>query len=930
VLTPNTTPADWAALDLSGSAVTSVTIASPPVVNFKLANKDGVPVIGFGTTSKSSTQTIARVNSLSFALAKLVPGSGGTPSKWVNYIVTSVNQTTGAVTLSRPSTDNYGTLVDNGDGTYTYTFYRDVPGIKAQVDGITPPSGNKADLGDLTYDANATHRLVIQISGDAPGTGSNTPTGAASGVTGVPLQKPVDLIHDFVPATGAAPAANANRKMVANANCESCHSTLGGLPGGSGESLVFHSGGRNNIEYCVICHTDQRKFQRTEAPWDPITREFTGGGNTDVVDGRAIGNVVNFVHKIHVAGVMTKTEYNYHDVFFDKGGYSQDIRNCDKCHDSTGQSTGGTPLPQASLWKTNANRIACGSCHDGINFDTGQGMTLAGETTGPFTNNAVHPANSTDGTCLNSSCHNPGAPADPDLVHKPVTPPSLNNSLQVPKSSEVPGSTGNDNTNSAWIASNQNRLPEGAIKVSYDIKSVSVVDVAGVRRPRMVFRMLQNGARKDLNDVAASADNPVTGQKEMWDGFMGGPSLYFVWAVPQDGITTPADFNASGAMYLRCLWNGTAPLPDPDTCISTSGTLTGPDGEGYYTATLTGIIIPPEAVMVTGGMGYSYNVRSTLPLTQTNVPGYPATKQTGAQFTGLTAGMPNAYGGLIVIAPNVQKVADSGCVASTNSSICASSGAFVGRRAIVEDKRCGACHQELGTFTEDAFHAGQRNDGTTCSWCHTPNRASSGWTADSVQIMHGIHGAAKRTVDYTWHATCPTTATTIDDCGGFWEIKYPGVLARCEQCHIPGSYDFSNSASADAAGLVDGLNKRQHKYVYGNMAAAGSVGALYLSPYVMAGAAYGGSFSFNATTGVTTLPADTTLIQSPTVAACAGCHTSPLAISHMEVNGGRFYRARTTQFAPGADTPSGTATTEQCMVCHATGRIADTKVVHNP
>src|SRR5512147_3270536 len=46
VLTPTTPPAEFAALDLTAT-VTSVTIASPPVVNFKLATKQGVPVIGF-------------------------------------------------------------------------------------------------------------------------------------------------------------------------------------------------------------------------------------------------------------------------------------------------------------------------------------------------------------------------------------------------------------------------------------------------------------------------------------------------------------------------------------------------------------------------------------------------------------------------------------------------------------------------------------------------------------------------------------------------------------------------------------------------------------------------------------------------------------------------------------------------------------------
>ena len=66
---------------------------------------------------------------------------------------------------------------------------------------------------------------------------------------------------------------------------------------------------------------------------------------------------------------------------------------------------------------------------------------------------------------------------------------------------------------------------------------------------------------------------------------------------------------------------------------------------------------------------------------------------------GVTAGMANITGGLIVIGPNVHKVATG----------------YTGRRAIVEDKRCNACHQEMGAFTEEAFHGGQRNDGTTYS-----------------------------------------------------------------------------------------------------------------------------------------------------------------------------------------------------------------------
>jgi OmcA/MtrC family decaheme c-type cytochrome len=190
----------------------------------------------------------------------------------------------------------------------------------------------------------------------------------------------------------------------------------------------------------------------------------------------------------------------------------------------------------------------------------------------------------------------------------------------------------------------------------------------------------------------------------------------------------------------------------------------GPDASGFYTVTLTGVTIPDNAVMLTGGMGYSYNATSTQPQTQTNLPDFPVSDP--------VAGQTNKEGGLIVIAPNVQKVATG----------------YTGRRAIVEDKRCNACHQELGTFTEDAFHAGQRNDATTCSWCHNPNRTSSGWAVDSTAFVHAIHASAKRQVPYTWHAVSTTD--------GFFDVTFPGILNDCQTCHLPGTFDFSATPAA--------------------------------------------------------------------------------------------------------------------------------------
>src|SRR6185369_6744235 len=326
-----------------------------------------------------------------------------------------------------------------------------------------------------------------------------------------------------------------------------------------------------------------------------------------------------------------------------------------------------TKTKDGDNWLKVPSMLACGSCHDGINFKTGTGVTLrdkaAGKNVSDINGTGIaHPAGPLPDDAQCALCHKSNGTfpdADINLAHFPVTPPNPANAL-------VLNGT-NANTNAAWIASGGSvgRVPLGAIAPRYDIKSVSL---DGARHPVMVFRWVQNCTaadastcpRTDLNNFATATVNPATGAKEMWDNFMGSPSAQFVFAVQQDTTTAPADFNASASGYLKNIWNGSA-----------TGTLTGPDGSGYYTVTLTGTTIPTNAGMLTVGVGYSYNVTSTLPLTQTNPADFPVTAATNPAQAG------QWKGGLIVIAPNVQKVA-------TN---------FTGRRAIVEDMRCNRCHQ---------------------------------------------------------------------------------------------------------------------------------------------------------------------------------------------------------------------------------------------
>jgi OmcA/MtrC family decaheme c-type cytochrome len=684
-----------------------VTIASAPVVSFTVVDSFGRAVIGLGNTSKSATAVVASYPNLSFSIAKLVPGASGSPSKWVSYVVTSVpSSATSSPTPSRPSTDNTGTLVDKGDGTYTYTFYRDITTVKSQLDGMTvSPPNNIADLGDVTYNPNLTHRVTIALSGSAPATGSNTPTGATSSVASVPIKHPANAIYDFIPATGAkVTASDFSREVVSVANCEACHRQLGGIPGLSEEEAAagFHGGSRNETQYCVVCHTDQRRYGQKEATFtsNGAIRTFTS--ETRLVDGRTIGNLPNYIHKLHMGPFLVHQNYDYADALPAKTTYPQDIRNCTSCHDGSSTPSRTTKTKDGDNWKTKPSALACGACHDGVNFATGAGLTLRDKAAGLTQSNIngtglAHPAGPLPDDSQCSLCHksNGSFPvADIDLAHIPVTPPNPDNALAV--------AGGSSNTHAAWIASGSSvgRLPPGAITPTYEVQSVSR---NASKQPVMVFRWLQNGTPVPINAFASAAVNPATGLKEMWDNFMGSPSAYFVFAVPQDGNTAPADFNATVSAYLRKVWDGSA-------TGSGAANLTGPDAGGFYMVTLTGVTIPDNAVMLTGGMGYSYSNTSTLPLTQTNLPDFPVTDP--------VAGQTNKKGGLIVIAPNVQKVATG----------------YTGRRAIVEDKRCNACHQELGTFSKDAFHAGQRNDATTCSWCHTPNRTSSGWSADSTSV----------------------------------------------------------------------------------------------------------------------------------------------------------------------------------------------------
>lgn len=848
------TPDEWGQLEFKGS-ITGATMGTASTVSFKVTDQKGTPIKGLGFTTQNSTAKYPSFPSLGFAVAKLVPGTNGSPSKWVDYIVLTAPKTADTAAIPRlASYENYGTLQDNGDGSYRYTFRWDLTQVQSIVDGLsyTAPK-SKADLGDVSFQPTLTHRMGIFIGGNAPGTGTVTPTGANTGIPAVHVKTAVNLVYDFIPATGAVIGATDERRdMVSMDSCNQCHTKLG-----------FHGANRVDPRFCVICHTDQLKYGYAEA-----TTTSTGySGETNKIQGFAAGNFPNFIHKIHMGEELTKTGYNVFGLGLETT-YPQDHRNCVKCH------TASAATPQGDNWFNKPSRMACGACHDQVDWATGTNHGVNGEG-GPAL---------ADNNC--AQCHDAAAVK---TYHIPVLPPNPLNVWNV--------AGGNNNTNASYVAAFANNLPVGASKVTWDLKSLTFNGT----KPVVTFRFLKNGTPVVFNTYPAKT--------EMMDNFVGGPSIYVAFTVPYDGIAYPADWNATISTYLKNIWRGDGKdMAGAALAAGAKGLLAGPDGSGYYTMTFTDAVIPPTAGMITAGIGYTYGLNTTQPLTQTDVPGYPYIPRTSALGTG--------QGGLSVPAPNVTKMVSGTLPAGFDSTQ-----ATTARRAIVTSQKCNDCHGALGVFTAKTYHAGQRNDAMTCEFCHNGQRVNSGWGVNAKDFVHALHGAGKRVNKFSWEASAGNK---------YWTITYPAILNNCEACHVPGSYDFGLSANVTEVPNLNwttvatgNIPNPVPVVVTGNEPIPGT----YFSPFVTAGAAYGSGFSFSGNTGAITPAAITTLVNSPYVAACSNCHDSTMALNHMKANGGSFYVPRSSvQNPPVAG--GKLINTEQCFLCHSSGKIADVAKVH--
>jgi len=294
--------------------ISSVTIDSPPVVKFSLADQNGVPLKGLPASD------------IGWVIAKLTPGTNGNAATWQSYIYHTVTPSgcpTGATCVANPApatqatTENgaSGKLVDNGDGTYQYTFQKDI---------TTDPN--------VTYNATLTHRVAFEIRGLAQA--NNGP-------------------YSFQPSTGATTGIFEN-DIVDTPTCNTCHT-----------QLMLHGGARVDTHYCVMCHNPSTTDPYSGNPLDfkqmvhkihtginLPSIQTAGGPNTTPLPGQGYW----------IVGYMKSLD-NFNTVLF-----PQDTRNCTTCHNQNDPNA-----PQAGNYASVPTVEACGACHDTVNFTTGAG-----------------------------------------------------------------------------------------------------------------------------------------------------------------------------------------------------------------------------------------------------------------------------------------------------------------------------------------------------------------------------------------------------------------------------------------------------------------------------------------------------------------------------------------------------------------------------
>ncbi|MHC5066328.1 MAG: OmcA/MtrC family decaheme c-type cytochrome [Planctomycetota bacterium] len=553
--------------------------------------------------------------------------------------------------------------------------------------------------------------------------------------------------------------------------------------------------------------------------------------NPDLAMGE--GDMSFMIHRIHGAGDFTELGTRggtRPPSSFAELTYPQDLANCRKCHKDSPET------PEGDNWFNLPNQQACTGCHSEVDFGTGVGH-------GP---GIPQPDNQ---NCL--LCHGPGEGLAVATVH----------------------TTANSTPNNP-------QLFDGQRDISYELID-AVVDVIG-NQLTVQFKIYDGTTPLDMTNLP---DDLVDG---VGDPFRL-PSFLLAYALPQDGIDEPADWNNRGRRGAQPISLGLGSF-SPYDMIFPIGVLSFDGVTGINTALVT-------------------DVDSNFPLLST------------MRAVGIQSYLQQDLDGDESVDVSLHAISD--VVAVTGDAV---------RREVIATENCSSCHEWF------EGHGGNRVLGfgspNICVMCHNPNQSSSGRTvtdptgrgldqdlADAVadgsldpsvdpndpltypedaqnfkDLIHGIHSEGFRDRPfqhvrggrqgyYDWsHITFPRGAST----------------SNCMLCHKEGSFDLPLDenllvTTVRTSGEFDGRDT--------------TVGEAEIA------------FS--------NVPNFEDWINSPTASACVYCHTGGDAVAHMSQNGGFL---SVPPFAmPGGWWTNRTAigsNFESCSLCHGPGKTADLAEVH--
>jgi OmcA/MtrC family decaheme c-type cytochrome len=570
---------------------------------------------------------------------------------------------------------------------------------------------------------------------------------------------------------------------------------------------------------CNECHGNLRFHgHRYEAGYCVVCHNT---GTETVGTDRPLADMSYMTHAIHAARKRAADgapEFELGGENYGNVTYPQGLQQCRKCHEQSENA------PQGDNWKDVPNENSCGGCH-ASDFYNG------------------HVENQTNESCV--TCHGPGSG-----VNLCGEGGAQSCAIETVHLTENP-TTNNPN------------VPQGAAVIEYEFDEVTI---DGNNRASIRFRILRDGNPIDLLDLDDDLDNG------RW------PSFLLSYAVAQDGITMPIDYNNLGqpdAQPVRVNLDDIG-AGNPGTGSGPDGTLTA-DTDGYF-------IAAPSFQFPAGSMMRSATLQGYF--RQSDVPVFGTMSRHAISPVAFATG-------------DMQ------------------------RRDIVDSAKCANCHEWFEA------HGGNRvYNVQACATCHNPNLTSSGRTFDAStlspaeaaevaailgdtgvlpsdptspgaldgsnaltwpeesqnmrELIHGIHAASVRSNDFAFVRVFRGSPRPYN----FSEITYPDTPANCEACHLPGTYD--------------------------TMLPEGEL----VGTRITLGADPADRQSLLAARD--TVPNLTDIVTTPAAAACVACHDSGPAAFHMRLNGALVNEQRLLF----------DENTETCNVCHGPGRVSDTAAAH--